>query len=128
VARSLRRGGNEEEQVRETVARVTEIAAWFPRLRAHSESLAEGDAIADSELDESGVNSSHPEPEGSQPCHPLTPSKDARLAHELTDTELDVSVQLVCRGLVLSATRTPSRRARTRPSGVNAVQLSSAVR
>lgn len=47
----LRRGGNEEEQVRETVARVTEIASRFPRLRAHSEFWTDGDPIADNELE-----------------------------------------------------------------------------
>jgi AcrR family transcriptional regulator len=50
----LRRNGNEEQQVRETVARVTEIAAHFPRLRAHSQDWADGDpttgSIADREL------------------------------------------------------------------------------
>jgi AcrR family transcriptional regulator len=44
----LRRGGNEEEKVRETVARVTEIASQYPRLRAHSESWTDGDPTTDS--------------------------------------------------------------------------------
>lgn len=43
----LRRGGNEEEQVRETVARVTEIASRFPRLHAHTESWTDADPAAD---------------------------------------------------------------------------------
>jgi hypothetical protein len=47
----LRRSGNEEEQVRETIARVTEIASRFPRLSAHSETWTDGDPIADNELD-----------------------------------------------------------------------------
>jgi len=46
----LRRAGNEEEQVRATIARVTEIASQFPRLRAHSESSADGQPGAEGEL------------------------------------------------------------------------------
>jgi len=47
----LRRGGNEEEQIRETAARVTEIASHYPRLRAHGESWTDGDPIASNELE-----------------------------------------------------------------------------
>lgn len=50
----LRRGGDEERQVRETVAKVTEIAASFPRLRAHSQDWTDSDpttgSLADRDL------------------------------------------------------------------------------
>jgi AcrR family transcriptional regulator len=51
----LRRSGNEEEQLRETLTRVTENAERFPRLRAHSEDWTaddpSGEDVTDRELE-----------------------------------------------------------------------------
>jgi AcrR family transcriptional regulator len=45
--RVRRAGGDEEEQVRDMIARVTEIAMRFPRLRAHSEGWTDTEPAGD---------------------------------------------------------------------------------
>ncbi|MFK0244643.1 TetR/AcrR family transcriptional regulator [Amycolatopsis azurea] len=50
-ARLVRGGGDETEQLQETVARMTEIAMRFPRLRAHSEGWAADDQGRTAERD-----------------------------------------------------------------------------
>jgi AcrR family transcriptional regulator len=51
-ARMRRAGGDVEEQVREVVAQITEIAMRFPRLRAHGEAWADDPAATpDHELE-----------------------------------------------------------------------------